>query len=148
VARDTDVPRAIAMSFGDSQFWYGTRGVARALAKQGQPVWRYEFTRKSDGGADADPLHGSELAYVFGSPKLHAPPFTPDDARLSEAMMTAWVRFAATGNPNGGEIHEWPPYDLETEPVMVLDVPRSIVRRPRNAELDFIRRVDDALRSR
>jgi carboxylesterase type B len=148
VARDTDVPRAIAMSFGDSQFWYGTRGVARALAKQGQPVWRYEFTRKSDGGAGADPLHGSELAYVFGSPKPHAPPFTPDDARLSETMMTAWVRFAATGNPNGGEIQAWPPYDLETEPVMVLDVPTSIVRRPRNAELDFIQRVDDALRSR
>jgi carboxylesterase type B len=148
VERDTDVPRAIAMSFGDSQFWYGTRGVARALAKQGHAVWRYSFTRKSDGGTGADPLHGSELPYVFGSAKLRSAPFTSDDVRLSEAMMTAWVRFAATGNPNGGAIQDWPPYDLETEPVLVLDVPASIVRRPRNAELDFIQRIDDALRSR
>jgi hypothetical protein len=45
-------------------------------------------------------------------------------------------------------IRDWPPYDLATEPVLVLDVPTSVVRRPRNAELDFIQRMDDAMRSR
>lgn len=63
-------------------------------------------------------------------------------------MITAWVRFAATGNPNGGAIQNWPPYDLATEPVLVLDVPTSVVRKPRNAEPDFIQRIDDAMRAR
>jgi carboxylesterase type B len=148
VQRDADVPRAIAMSFGDSQFWWGTRGVARSLVKQGQPVWRYWFTRKVKGGTGADPLHGGELDYAFGSPKLRAAPFTAEDVRLSEAMMTAWVRFAATGNPNGGAINDWPPYELATEPVLVLDVPISVVRRPRHEELEFIQRMDDAMRAR
>jgi carboxylesterase type B len=26
-------------------------------------------------------------------------------------MMNAWVRFAATGDPNGGNLPNWQPYD-------------------------------------
>jgi para-nitrobenzyl esterase len=33
------------------------------------------------------------------------------DHALSEIMMNAWVRFAATGDPNGGNLPTWQRYD-------------------------------------
>ena len=42
----------------------------------------------------------------------------PADERLSEAMAGAWVRFATTGDPNGGDLPSWQVYDQETEPYL------------------------------
>lgn len=140
VDSDAEVKRAIAMSFGDIQFWFGARGMARAAAAKGLPAYRYHFSRKTQGGAGADPVHAGELNYVFGSPRLAAPPYTADDLRISHAMGDAWVRFAATGNPNGGLIQTWPRYENASEKVFVFDTAFSVVEGLRNAELDFIGR--------
>ncbi|WP_338608265.1 carboxylesterase family protein [Pelagibacterium nitratireducens] len=137
VASDDDIGRAVADSFGDNQFVYGVRGVARAVAEAGLPVYRYMFTRQIDG---ADPTHGSDLAYSMGSQALEAAPYDASDLALSEAIMQAWVDFAATGNPNGGAISDWPAYDLENEPVYVLDSKFSTVNAPRSEQLDFMER--------
>jgi hypothetical protein len=55
-----------------------------------------------------------ELFYVFnnwentllGSGFL----FKPEDKAVQDAMLKYWVNFAATGNPNNGELAEWPQY--------------------------------------
>lgn len=145
VASDSEVKRAIAMSFGDSQFWFGTRGMARAAAAKGLPAYRYYFSRKSLGGNGPDPRHGDERDYVFGSKKLAAPPYTADDVRISNAMIDTWIRFAATGNPNGGLITNWPRYEIGTEKVFVFDKQFGVIDGLRNAELDFIGKFDAAL---
>lgn len=146
VATDAGVKRTIAMSFGDSQFWFGARGVVRATAARGLPAYRYYFSRKPLGGSGADPMHAGELDYVFGSPRLAAPPYTPDDVRISNAMVDAWTLFAATGNPNGGLIPNWPRYENGVEKVFVFDTQFSVVEGLRNAELDFIGRFDTGAR--
>ena len=58
------------------------------------------------------PAHSTELQYVFGRiPLLDTiPPFKPAQFALSAQMMGYWARFAATGNPNGGDAPNWPQF--------------------------------------
>ena len=133
-----EIPGAVAASFGDNQFVFGTRGVARAVSDAGLAVYRYMFTRPTEGGTGQAPGHGYDLDYAFGDAALQEPPYTDDDRALSETIMDAWLRFAATGNPNGGDLQEWPAYDSETEPVLVFDVETRIVNAPDTEKLDFM----------
>ena len=39
---------------------------------------------------------------------------------LAKKMSTAWVNFAKTGNPNGGDLPQWDAYTRENGNVMIL----------------------------
>jgi para-nitrobenzyl esterase len=72
--------------------------------------------------------HGSELPFVFG--KIDEPSGTDfiglardeqDSAvreRLMNELMSAWVNFAKTGNPNGETLPEWPLFSADLQPTM------------------------------
>ena len=147
VKNDAEVSRAISMGFGDSQFWFGTRGVARAASSKGLPSYRYYFNRKENGGTGQEARHGAEIPYVMGAAKLKALPYNSDDVKISNAMIDAWIRFATTGNPNGGVIKDWPIYDLVSEKVFVFNTQFEILNGPRNAELNFISNFDSSIPS-
>ena len=142
VAIDAEVPRAISDSFGDSQFYFGARGIARAMTSKNPKVYRYRFTRKSNGGAGHDAWHGAEMPYVMGN--VRDSQYNNDDQILSNLMMDAWVQFVSTGNPNGGAITNWPAYDAATDPYLVLDLRPEVAYGLRNSQLDFIGRVQRA----
>jgi len=142
VASDADVPRAIADSFGDSQFYFGAQGIAKGMALKGRQVYRYLFTRKSNGGTGHDPRHSAEVPYVMGS--VDGPGYNADDRALSNMMMNAWVRFVSTGNPNGDDLTGWPAYDVSTDPYLVFDIRPEVAHGLRKAQLDFIGRVQRA----
>jgi para-nitrobenzyl esterase len=145
-ATDADVPAAIAQGFGDAQYNLGTRGVARALAGAGQPVYRYLFTRKA-AGSGPGPNHGDEVPYVFNtlaSSPLH---YDTTDQRLAAAMADAWVRFAKTGNPNGGDLPAWPRYRASDDAFLEFGDTIRAGTGFRNAALDFAEQVQhDAIR--
>ncbi len=69
-ATSAEVKEAIAMSFGDHQFWYGAHGIARVYANRGMPVYRYHFTRRRDGGNGPPAQHADEQRHAFGHPAL------------------------------------------------------------------------------
>ena len=142
VTSDADVPRAISNSFGDSQFYFGARGIARAIVPKEPKVYRYLFNRRSDGGAGHEAWHVAEVPYVMGN--MTDPQYNDDDKILSTTMMDAWVRFVSTGDPNGGAVTNWRPYDLTAEPHLVLDAPLGVGSGLRNRQLDFIGRVQRA----
>jgi para-nitrobenzyl esterase len=72
--------------------------------------------------------HGSELPFVFG--KINESSGTDfigisrdeqDTAvrgRLVYEMMSAWVNFAKTGDPNGGELPAWSLFNPDSQPTM------------------------------
>ena len=108
---------------------------ARTHTKVTSPVWLYHFTRvpPTDLGATMGSHHAAELVYVFGTmtPKQTSPKeaplglttegdWTETDRQLSEAMMQYWVRFAATGNPNRGELPQWTEFNESTNYHLVL----------------------------
>ena len=64
-------------------------------------------------------------------------PFDGDDLALAEAMQDAWVRFAASSDPNGGNLPTWPVSDV-SERYLELDGTLRVGTGWRNAELDFV----------
>jgi len=85
----------------------------------GNPAFEYEFARVPVGRERVGATHGSELSYVFGivdrgiavlgGPAPGEP--TAIDKQTSDAMQQYWTNFAKTGNPNGGNLLEWPKFD-------------------------------------
>ncbi|OYU83355.1 MAG: hypothetical protein CFE24_11665 [Flavobacterium sp. BFFFF2] len=114
----------------DSQFTVAARRTAQCLSlNQTQPVWRYFFSFKHTLAALATygSYHGMELFYIFnnwenttyGSGSL----FRPADGQMQDLMLQYWVNFAATGNPNGSNLLNWPAYNGASDPYMELNTP-------------------------
>jgi para-nitrobenzyl esterase len=110
VTAPEQVERQSLEVYTDVLFTCPARIAARSVAAVRQPVYLYQFTRVLPGGERLGAYHAMEITYVFGN-TLEWMPREPVDARLSDAMMGYWTRFAATGDPNGaGHLH-WPRYD-------------------------------------
>ncbi len=63
--------------------------------------------------------HGFEIAYVFGN-LGKAPEITPADRALSDLVVSYWVNFARSGDPNDAGLPTWRPYEASRRPVMIL----------------------------
>lgn len=125
-----------------------------------QPVYRYLFShirpelRDTDkvaglaGGTverteDAPPPprpigapHASEIEYCMGN--LHLVDdyaWTEEDYHVSRQMQQYFANFVKTGDPNGGELPNWPsaPADDEQPPVMVIDADPEAIPAPHDA---------------
>ena len=90
---------------------------------------------------DLDPgaFHSAEIPLVFGVPEMGE--FDQTAALLSESMLGAWARFAATGDPNGGRLLPWPRFDPVARDVLVFDS-ESEVRGERVDRCDFWQSLD------
>jgi para-nitrobenzyl esterase len=131
VASDADVKPQLAEVFGDTQFSYGARGLARASSRHQPKTFRYVFRQ---GVAS----HAEDTPYVFGT---GGDAFSDDDRLVSEAMMGAWVQFARTGDPNAPGLPEWPAFNEAADNYLDLHAPQLGVGRSwRTEHLDFIGR--------
>ena len=96
--------------------WYyvgPTRFIAERTTRAGAPAYVYLFSRvpQAPGGEKLGAHHAMEIPYVWDT--LNAVPWMPRkpyDQELADAMSAAWVRFAITGDPNGGRLPSWPRY--------------------------------------
>ncbi len=102
-------------------------------------VWMYRFSWRTpvlDGRLGA--CHGLELPFVFETehhPRTAVLVGSDPPQELSAEMHAAWVRFAASGDPNGRGLPHWPSYDLGTRRVMNFDSPHcSVIRDPDSRE--------------
>jgi para-nitrobenzyl esterase len=77
---------------------------------------------------DLGSYHGAELAYVFGNFVPREWAWTETDRDFACIISRYWVNFAATGDPNGPGLPEWPAFDPKTDSVLYLD--KTIERGP------------------
>lgn len=109
---------------GDAALVCSTRDTARRAADAGMTVFMYNFARPIPIPAlaplDLRATHGAEIAYVFGSvgPDL----IGEDDLSLSMTMRRYWGRFAANGDPNGGDDPAWPVFSSDDDLRLNLDI--------------------------
>ena len=132
---------ATSAAIGDATFVESARWIARGASQHQAKTFAYVFTRSVSGGP-LPPTHSEELPFMFGS--LEQPSFikhpapAADDLRLSGLMMRTWARFAATGDPNGPGLPEWPRYERMTDPYLEFGTVIRTGTAFRKAQLDAI----------
>jgi para-nitrobenzyl esterase len=103
------MPPRLLMDRLDSADWFlcPSLFIASRMARNGNPVYFYYFTRVRPGGERLLAYHGAEISYALDT----AYPWLPadeTDRRLTETMGQYWVNFAASGSPDGPGLPEWP----------------------------------------
>lgn len=121
VKSDADVKNAARTLVGDLVISEQTWEWLQLHQRTGtSPVYGYQFNYHSP--YCPLPVHTSEMSFVFGTlrPQMLAPTVRPAerDRELAEQMMTYWVNFARTGNPNGAGLPGWPTYNADKPEVM------------------------------
>lgn len=130
---------------------YAMYAWGRAQAKSGTaPVYFYRFTREPPippseypGGPDAPPpgaWHGAEIPYAFGTLAARNWPWTDRDRELSRQMMSYWINFASTGDPNGDALPQWPSFRREPGLVMELGDQTAPIERINLPTLEILDR--------
>jgi para-nitrobenzyl esterase len=139
---DEEARKAAADSLTAVAFTAPARRLAREVARAGAKAYVYDFTRVRPGSAGErwGAFHGAEVPFVFGTLTSRSVEgfgdleVGPRDRDLSDEMAAAWVRFAATGDPNGPGAPPWPAYDPETRTVMEFGQAATAARRDPCAE--------------
>jgi para-nitrobenzyl esterase len=135
---------ALTRIIGDSILVCSTYDSALLAAKQGVPVWMYNFdvpvvipgvVGTSPGELYLGASHGSELSFVFGT----SPQFATDtgQAMVSKLMERYWTHLAKAGDPNNGTDLMWPPFTPTSDQRMQFTTQPSVVANFRAAECNF-----------
>lgn len=108
-----------------TDWWFAcpSRFIADRMGRALAPTYFYMFTRSlpGPGGEQLGASHGAENPYVFDNLELEAwVPHEDHDRQLAEIISGYWVRFAATGDPNGGDNPYWPSYSVESRAYLEL----------------------------
>jgi para-nitrobenzyl esterase len=140
VNSDADIAPAYLGALRDGLFTLNMRTWARMTANGKSKAYLYCFShvppnpRSKYLGA----YHASEIPYVFGNLNRQNPMLTETDQKLAETMMSYWVNFAKTGDPNGPGLPKWVAYDRESEPYMDFGDTVQIRNHLLKAQVDFI----------
>ncbi len=134
-ASEAELSAALGRLITDRWFLRGTRSILRASSRAGMGTWQYLFAR-------VDPLqpalgahHAVELPYLFGALD---PSVDPAGREIAEQMSAAWVRFAASGDPNGPGLPVWPRFEPEREAHLVFGQHIALGERLRAAACDLL----------
>ena len=101
-------------------------------------AYLYYFTRVPPGEPNYGAFHSAEFGYALHTLHLWDRPFDKIDYNLENIMSSYWVNFAATGDPNGKDLPEWPAFNKSSQDIIELgDAVRS-VPLPHRKQLELI----------
>ncbi len=139
---------------GDNAFLLASRMWGRLVSERGNNAYVYFFTRPApvfrlyvhedpdltgNGGQRLfGAYHSGELAYVFDNLDLVGLDWDAGDRALAEIVADYWVNFAATGDPNGPGLPEWPAYEPEADVVQILDTEVRATVHPKSERLEYL----------
>ena len=144
---DEEARQAFFESYGDHRYgWSGWTG-AKLMDNVSSGAYLYYFTRVPPGpySESLGAYHYVDVAYVFGNfGRGTAPVSNRDydevDRQLADQMMSYWVNFATTADPNGDGLPEWPTYNADTDMTMVFGDTPEAQSSVRKAQLDLFDR--------
>ena len=148
-ATDAQAMRSWAALFTDLTFTYPQRAWARGMAALPSRAWVYWFTWRPPVPDQAayGAFHGAFQMYLFDDLEAYGATPTAADRELAHTLARTWVRFAATGNPNGGRLPAWPAHTPANEAYMELGERSRVGHRLRIAQLALIERAWAARRA-
>jgi para-nitrobenzyl esterase len=110
--------------------------LAEAQLAHRDRVWVYRFSWRSPiRGGILGAFHWMDTAYAFDMLDEYRKLVGDRPARtLASDYHGAFLRFAASGDPGGGNLPAWPAYDLRRRPVMDFDTSCRLLLDPDPAE--------------
>lgn len=105
-------------------------------------LYRLAWRSPAEGGRRVTP-HSLDLPFIFDNvetesgARLAGPP-TDATAAMVDQMSATWIAYARTGDPNHAGLPDWAPYDLESRPTMVFDLPPHAENDPWAGEREFM----------
>jgi len=128
----------------DAMFGWEMRTWARMMDTVASPAYLYFFSRVPP-APDADQYgsyHTAEIPYVFDNFGVSTSPhanrdYNDTDRTLSNILASYWVNFAATGNPNGEGLPNWPVFDREADTLLEFGDTVNLRQGVRKDRLDF-----------
>jgi para-nitrobenzyl esterase len=126
---------------GHDALMMGTASWAAARTARA-PVYLFDFEHVMP-GAEAEgygSYHSSELPYVFDTLHTLNRPWTDNDRKVSSILQAYWVNFIKTGDPNGGSLPRWAPFDRARNDAMALGLTSGM--RAITDKADFFRRAN------
>ena len=138
-ATDEQAVKSFYSAYRDQVFGWEMRTWARMAGKTGhQPAYLYYFSRRPPGPQSERlrAFHAAEIPYVFGT--FFWPfPWEDADHKLSDAITSYWVNFAATGDPNGKGLPKWPAYNAAEDQALEFADQIAVRAQINKAGLDF-----------
>jgi para-nitrobenzyl esterase len=122
VSSDTEAAAAQLATMRDELGWVMRTWAQLQLRRGKDKSYLYFFTRVPpavEGRPSRGATHTAEISYMFNN-LAAGTPWTDVDRKLADMMSSYWVNFAATGNPNGKGLPEWPAYNGKADQAMVL----------------------------
>ncbi|CAH1790987.1 unnamed protein product, partial [Owenia fusiformis] len=145
---EDELTLAIARMFGDSVLSIPVLRTANALKEIGADVFVYELShsplhlRFHGRPAYIKADHGDDIFYMFGISK--SPMNTDDtflwddnDVIIENQMLKYWTNFGKTGNPNGGNLLEWPQFSTDNHEAISLRLRSVILNKFRDDSVKF-----------
>jgi para-nitrobenzyl esterase len=104
---------------------------AEAVSQAGPGAWLYRFDLPANlpEARNLGATHASEMAFTFNTfakPDTHAClTFHDRNDSVVRKLANTWsdtiIRFAKTGQPNGGDLPDWPVYESATRNCLIID---------------------------
>jgi len=126
----TDMKESILAATRDGLYGWTSERLVRKQAALGVMSFLYFFDHGYPAAdtAGLHAFHASELPYVFGTfdrtPRLWPKvPSTPQETKLSDAMIGYWSSFTRTGRPQAPGEPDWPAFGAEGNYMAFTDAP-------------------------
>lgn len=104
-----------------------------------KPAYAYYFSYVPPGAGNAGAHHSVEHHYVFQTLNRSNRPYDGKDFDLSNELVSYWVNFIKTGNPNGiGSKVNWEPYTYENPKFLEIGDTRKMILPPKSKIIDFL----------
>jgi para-nitrobenzyl esterase len=97
------------------------RFVVRTISAAGQPAYEYRFSYVAESRRKQFPgaLHATEIPFVFDTVKAaYGDKLTDADEAAAKQANAYWINFAKTGDPNGGNLPQWPRYSATSDSLL------------------------------
>jgi len=118
--------------------WQNYRWATMQTKTGKNKAYVYYFTHVPPGEPNYGAFHSAEFGYALKTLKYWNKPFVQWDYQLAEIMSSYWVNFAATGNPNGAGLPEWPAFISENARVMEFGDKAKAIDLPFQPQLKFL----------
>jgi len=124
--------RDLLAAVSTDHFRMASLRLAEAQLAHRDRVWMYRFSWPSPiRGGILGAFHWMDTAFAFDMLPEHRKLVGDDPPEgVAHAYHGAFVRFATSGDPVGGDLPAWPTYDLRARPVMDFDVECRLLHDP------------------